>query len=118
MGNRVWPPTVDDLKADQTVTVTADDAVLGTCLDAAIAHFEDVRGGEINFTGDILDCNPAPTDTQWLGVLRQAARWADRRRSADGIIVAGDLGTTRVPSFDPDIERMLGLGRYRGPVFG
>lgn len=116
MGNRIWPPTVADIKEDQTITVSTDDDRLQMVLDAAIAHFEDVRGDEINFTGDIFDCNPPPTDAHWLGVVRQAVRWADRRRSADGLIISGDTGTSRVPAFDPDIERLLGLGRYRGPV--
>jgi hypothetical protein len=28
-----------------------------------------------------------------------------------------ELGAARIPSFDPDIERLLKIGRYRGPVF-
>jgi hypothetical protein len=30
----------------------------------------------------------------------------------------GELGTTRVPSVDPDIERLLGIGRFRAPMVG
>jgi hypothetical protein len=32
--------------------------------------------------------------------------------------LGNDLGSARVPSVDPDIERLLGIGRYRGPMVG
>jgi hypothetical protein len=28
----------------------------------------------------------------------------------------GEMGTARVTSFDPDIDRLLRIGRHRGPV--
>ena len=30
----------------------------------------------------------------------------------------GELGSARIPSFDPDIEALLGVGRYRPPMVG
>lgn len=58
-----------------------------------------------------------PTEDLFLGTIRLAHRWHVRRRSPDGLVNMSDLGTARVPSFDPDIERLLGIGRYSGPVF-
>ncbi|MBB2500264.1 hypothetical protein H5411_14160 [Amycolatopsis echigonensis] len=52
-----------------------------------------------------------------LGTVRLAAREFARRRSPEALIDMGELGSARIPSFDPDIERLLGIGRFRGPVF-
>ena len=49
-----------------------------------------------------------------LGILRLAARWYDRRRTKDATIQMQELGIGRVASTDPDIDRMLKLGRYNG----
>lgn len=59
----------------------------------------------------------APTPDLILGTLRLAGRWHTRRRSPDGLVSMAELGAARVPSFDPDIERLLKIGRYRGAVF-
>ncbi|MGL5909489.1 MAG: hypothetical protein ACRCZP_05775, partial [Phycicoccus sp.] len=92
------------------------DAALTDVLDAAVATVERVRGGSLNFTGDPLSLLPGPGADVALGTVRLAGRWHVRRRSPDGLVAASELGSTRVPSFDPDIERLLGLGRYRSPV--
>lgn len=114
-----WPPTIEDLKDDKSITLgdSRDDTRLQRNLNAAIAYVERVRAGEFNFDGDPVSDLPDPPADMELGVLRQAARWYIRPRSPDGLVDMGELGTGRVPSFDPDIERMLGIGRYRGPVF-
>lgn len=70
-----------------------------------------------SFTIDSLSGRPAPPKDLALGTIRLATRWHARRRSPDALLSMGDLGTARIPNFDPDIERMLGIGRYRGPVF-
>lgn len=59
---------------------------------------------------------PPPPDLH-LGTLRLAGRWHTRRRSPDGLVAMAELGMGRVPSFDPDIERLLKIGRFRGAVF-
>lgn len=113
-----WPPTLDVLKDDLKIdlTDTRDDTVLQRQLDAAVSFIERVRP-EFNYAADPLVDLPAPTDDLVLGTVRLAGRWYTRRRSPDALVAMGELGSTRVPSFDPDIERLLGIGKYRGPVF-
>lgn len=116
-----WPPDVEDLaldlKVDPAELTHADLARMGSDLAAAIAKVSELRGSSFNFTDDLLSDLPVPTADITLGVLRLAGRWYARRRSPDGLIGAGELGTSRIPAFDADIERLLGIGRYAGPVF-
>lgn len=113
-----WPPKRADLKQDMGIaaTDTRDDAALDRMLDAAVTFVERVRVGEFDFEGDALSELPDPPADLVLGTLRLAARWHTRRRSPDGLVAMADAGSARVASFDPDIDRMLGIGRYRGPV--
>lgn len=113
-----WPPSLAELKADMGIDAadTRDDDRLTVQLAAAVAFVERVRGGSFNFTGAVLSDLPDPTADLTLGTLRLTARWHTRRRSPDALVSMGELGSVRVPSFDPDIERLLGIGRYRGSV--
>lgn len=113
----MWPPTLGTLKEDLGIDMddTRDDDRLQTVLDAAVSFVERVRGEGFDF-GDMSGL-PEPSDDLILGTIRLAGRWHTRRRSPDGLIEMGELGTARVPSFDPDIERLLGIGRYRGAVW-
>lgn len=110
-----WPPTLDALKGDLGVTDGRDDAKLRTVLDAAVAFVQRVHAGAFDFA-DIAPDLPAVPDDLALGTLRLAARWHQRRRSPDGLIQMGDLGTARVTSYDVDIDRMLRIGKFRGSV--
>jgi len=101
----IWPPTLADLKRDLSLTDTRDDTTLTACLDAAVTFVMRVRADVGDKNGDIA-----------LGTVRLAGRWFIRRRSPDGLLAMADLGAARIPSFDPDIERLLGIGRYRGSV--
>lgn len=58
----------------------------------------------------------APDRDTHLGTIRLAARWYARRLTPSALIELGDLGGARVPSFDPDIERLLRIGRFRKSV--
>lgn len=110
-----WPPDLDeDLKKDLGIDAedTARDAEYRQVLDAAVAKVEEIRGGDFNFTADPLSDLPEPTADLVLGTVRLAGRWHTRRRSPDGLIQMDQLGSSRVPSFDPDIDRLLGIGRY------
>ncbi|NIH81692.1 phage head-tail connector protein [Amycolatopsis viridis] len=114
-----WPPTLVELKLDKKLEPTddRDDELLQTQLDAAVAFVERVRS-DIDYTEDVLDPRPKPGPDLVLGTIRLAERWYTRRRSPDALVTMGpELGSARVPSFDPDIERLLGIGKYRGPVF-
>ncbi|WP_181778930.1 hypothetical protein [Pseudonocardia pini] len=111
-----WPPLLERLKVDRSIDDSRDDPRLESVLAAAVAFVERVRGGDFDFSGDPDSLLPPPPDDVVVGTVRLAGRWHERGRSPDGLISMGELGTARVPSFDPDIERLLGIGRYRGPV--
>lgn len=109
-------PTLADVKLDAGITDTRDDARLQQTLDAALAFVTRQRS-DLNFAADPLSALPFPTADHLLGTVRLAHRWHVRRRSPDAAIQMGDLGTSRVPMIDSDIERLLGIGRFSGPVF-
>ena len=111
----VWPPDLATLKTDAGVPDDRDDARLQQVLDAAVSLVEQLRPG-INYTADPDSADPAPDGALVLGTVRLAYRWHVRRRSPDGLVTAGELGTSRVPAFDADIERLLKVGRYAVPV--
>jgi hypothetical protein len=118
MAFETWPPTLADLKVDAQIDPedTRDDAALQVTLDAAVSFVERVHIGRYTFDGEPTDLLPAPPYDARLGTARLAHRWHWRRRSPDALVVAGELGSARIPSFDPDIERMLRIGRYALPV--
>lgn len=106
-----WPPTLADLKLDLKIDAddTRDDGRLQQVLDAAIDFVVRVRSD--------LDFGSGVTADIYLGTLRLAGRWHTRRRSPDGLVDAGDMGTSRIPGVDADIARLLGLDRFRGAMF-
>ncbi|MFI5561509.1 head-tail connector protein [Amycolatopsis japonica] len=111
----MWPPTLDALKADLGIDDTRDDAVLTEELNSAIAYVMRMRT-DLDFTYDTLDERPKPDADLTLGTLRLAARWHARRKSPEGIIDASEYGVARISAYDTDIERLLGIGRYKRPV--
>lgn len=116
---RTWPPTLAELKTDNSIKPgdTASDAALQQVLDAAIVFYERVKAGTYDFTNDPTTDLPHPDADVHLGIVRLAYRWHVRRRSPAMLMALGDLGETRLPSFDPDIERLLQIGRRRGFTF-
>lgn len=50
--------------------------------------------------------------------LLLAARLHARRNSPTGVASYGEFGPAAVSRFDPDIERLLGVGRYASAVVG
>lgn len=113
-----WPPALDVLRLDRGLkeSETEQDERLQQTLDAAVAFVERVRP-DFNYTEDPLSEYPEPTADHVLGTVRLAGRWHDRRRAPDGQIGMGELGTTSVPSVDPDVSRLLGIGRFSSPRF-
>jgi hypothetical protein len=112
-----WPPVLRELKSDLGLASgdLTDDAALAVQLAAAVAFVERVHDGRYTFDGED-DTLPSPGSDLELGAVRLAGRWFTRRRSPDGLIVSSEFGSTRIPSFDPDIERLLRIGRYAPPV--
>lgn len=112
-----WPPTLPALKVDLDATTERDDPALQVQLDAAIAFVERTHEGRYEFDPVFGTSGlPAPGAEIELGTVRLAGRWFARRRSPDGLVAMGDLGTTNIPGFDSDLERMLEMGRYGGSV--
>lgn len=113
-----WPPTLAMLKQDQRVPVedTRDDDDFSMQLEAAIAYVAGMHAENYDVTGESGSTLPAVPAQMVLGTIRLAVRWKTRRRSPDALITAGEMGAARVPSFDPDIERMIEIGRFAPPV--
>lgn len=113
-----WPPGVRELKAAMGIEPVdgRDDARLAAVLDAAVSFVQERHAGRYNFTGEVLSELPDVPATIVEGTLMLARRWRTRDRSPDGLVQAGELGTSRIPSFDADIERLLRIGRYAPPV--
>lgn len=114
-----WPPQLDALKRDLGIEAndTRDDGALQEMLDAAVAWVQEQRRGDLNFEGHPDSLLPAPPASVRLGTVRLAGRWHTRRRSPDGLVDLGsELGSSRVPTVDPDIERQLAVGRFRNPM--
>ncbi len=113
-----WPPTLDELKTDMGVTDTRDDARLQLVLDASVAFVQRVRS-DLEYASDSTTGKPEPGGDVRLGTLRLASRWHTRRRSPDALVTMGvEMGSARVPSLDPDIERLLRIGRHVRPMVG
>jgi hypothetical protein len=116
-----WPPELQDLKDYVGVSDNRDDVTLAVALDSAVDYVQDVLAGSYNFVGDPLLALllPAPTARIVQGTLRYASRLQQPlRRSPDGTVDMGEFGSARIPSNDPDIERLLGIGRWRPPMVG
>lgn len=111
-----WPPNLARLKLDLKIEPedTRDDDRLQQVLDAAVAKVAgEWRKGDFNFTADPVSTLPAPDADLELGTIRLAGRWHTRRRSPDGMIDMGEMGISRVSSFDVDIDRLLRIGRFQ-----
>jgi hypothetical protein len=111
-----WPPQLQDVKGG--VVDSRDDAALQDALDAAVAYVEEQRAGDFTFTGSPTSLLPVPDHKVFRGTVQLARRWHNRLNSPDGLVDMGELGTARIPSVDPDIERQLGIGRFRSPMVG
>lgn len=113
-----WPPQLQDLKDYVGVSDDRDDVSLSVALHTAVSYVEDALAGEYNFAGTVGSLLPAPVGRVNAGTVLYAARLHNRRRSPDGMIDMGELGSARIPTFDPDVERLLGIGRWRTPMVG
>jgi hypothetical protein len=113
-----WVPSLTDVKVDLRIEDTIDDGALQPCLDAAVAFVADRHRDRYNVDEDPFSTLPSVPSSVRLGVVRLAGRWYTRRRSPDGLISTADFGTSRIPAFDADIERLLKIGRYSKAVIG
>lgn len=68
----------------------------------------------------VRDMDPAaewPADVT-TAALMQAARLFTRRRSPTGIQTYTETGAVYTPRWDPDIEKLLHIGKWAPPAFG
>lgn len=110
-----WPPSLDQLKVHMKVTDSRDDERLQLVLDAAVVYVQRVHADRWSFGDQFSELPDVPVDIA-LGTMSLAARLHLRRRSPDGLVSNGDLGVARVATTDPDIERLLRIGRFRRSV--
>lgn len=110
-----WPPVLDDLKVDmkKDLADSRDDTLLQVVLEAAVAYVQRVRSGDFNFAADPLVDLPEPPPDLVLGTLRLARHWHIQRRSSDGQVDMGELGTSTVAGLDPYVQRLLRIGRHQ-----
>src|SRR5689334_24989115 len=113
-----WIPSLTELKVDLDLQDAIDDSALQSCLDTAVAFVQDRHRDRYNVDEDPFSTLPSMPSSVRLGVVRLAGRWYTRRRSPDGLIATVDFGTSRIPSFDSDIERLLRIGRYAKSEIG
>lgn len=117
---------------DPAEVVTALGADLGPIIDddalafwtaAARDYVEDVRPDlmvvEYDVDGvTVLSSTYTPTDRVKAGTVLLAHRLYQRRTSALGIVGVTSDAVASVIRDDPDVERMLGIGRRRKWAFG
>lgn len=87
---------VDALRMMIGATSTADDRILGQCLDAANAWIVDRVRSSATHTPEVVQAT-----------LLLAARLYKRRLSPEGVAGWEDLGAVRVVARDPDIDRLI-----------
>lgn len=56
-------------------------------------------------------------DVQLAGLMYAARLWS-RRSSPAGLANFAEFGAAEVLRYDPDIDRLLGIGRHASPVIG
>lgn len=111
-----WPPQLEELKNDMKIelTDTRDDEALQRELNAAVSFVQRRRPKIRYHPSDPAQSGyPEPDDDLILGTLRFAARLDARRKSPDAMIIIPDMGGSRVSTGDPDIDRLLRIGRHQ-----
>lgn len=119
----VWPPCLEDLKLDlsRDAQVSTNDGQLAMVLDAAISKVRKMKSWQYDIGTEPTESSDRLLEPDYdliLGTIRLAGRWHIRRRSPDGMIqMSAEMGSSRVASFDPDIDRLLRVGRYQPMMF-
>lgn len=82
---------------------------------AAAAWVEDQRRDLVWLDAAMADVPPQV----WLGAVLLTNRLLARRGSPQGVAeFSGEFGPAAILRTDPDVEKLLGLGRYGRPVIG
>lgn len=83
---------------------------------AAVAQVEQARPDLLLTVGDVVTFEP--THDVLLAGFLLAKRLHARKNSPTGLASYGEFGPAAVLRFDPDVERLLGIGRYGKPQVG
>lgn len=107
----------------QHVGVNADQAQaadVDRARRAAAAHVEQLRGDLVTVvvTAEATTVTFDPTPDVLYGAVLLAARLFARRSSPTGLASYGEFGPAAVLRLDPDVERLLNVGRYSAPRIG
>lgn len=115
-----WLPA-DAARAECRVAAgSPDEAAVERARLAAAAYVERARPDLATLvgTGDTaVVAYAAPADVV-AGALMLTSRLYARRSSPVGLASYGDLGVASVVRLDPDLERLLGIGRHAAPRIG
>lgn len=113
-----WLPLADvlsylGLPADSSEAPAVDRSRL-----AATAYVERQRADLLLYDVDGVPVDYEPTPDVLAGAMLLAARLHARKSSPTGLASYGEFGPAAVLRFDPDLERLLAVGRYARPVVG
>lgn len=112
---------VNDLELPDAETAAdlteADQQRYARRLNAAVEFVERIHKGRFNFDGNPQSTAPLPGEGLKLGTLMLARRWNTRRRSPEGLVTFGE-GASRISFDDPDLNRLLRVGRHAIPRVG
>lgn len=112
---------VDDVRAWLQLDDTANDRVVELVRTAAASYVEGCRRDLFVPASDeagaqLVLVDSLGGDVITAGILAASRLWA-RRSSPAGLVSFGDMGT-EVLRADPDVDRLLGLGRFAKPRVG
>lgn len=88
---------------------------------AADVDLEAARAGAASYVERVrpdLDWVAGPSDDVKLGALILARRFYARKGSPMGVATFAEFGAAQIVRLDPDVERLLGLGRHAKPRIG
>lgn len=105
-----WLPIADVAAHVARQGPPGDDVTLEAARVGAAAYVERVRP-DLDWSGD------APADVK-LGALILAARFYARKGSPMGVATFAEFGAAQIVRLDPDVERLLGIGRHSRPRIG
>lgn len=106
-----WLPAVKVKEAMGRALVGGTDADLEAARTAAAAWVESRRPDLVWLNATAADIPP----DVWLGAVLLTNRLLARRGSPQGVAELGEFGPAAVLRSDPDVERLLGIGRYAKP---
>jgi hypothetical protein len=111
-----WLPIADVLGWLQIDAGHKHAGIAEWCRRAAASYVEDVRSDLVELVDDVPTFDASDRVKQAGLIL--AARLFARRSSPAGLAAFAELGAADVVRVDPDVPRLLGLGRHARPQVG